>query len=66
MSKREYTLKYRCNDDCRESGCPYHVAKMTYNSTVDTFDFETFGGKHQFRRGDLFVMVDLLVGAGFF
>lgn len=33
----DYELKYRHDDDCMQSGCPYHIAKFSLNHVGDTY-----------------------------
>lgn len=36
MSGWEQTTKYRCDSDCRESGCPGHEVVISYRTTSST------------------------------
>lgn len=35
-----YEETYRCSEDCKQSGCPTHIAKFKLNSVVDIFTIE--------------------------
>lgn len=39
-TRREF--KYTCSDDCRQEGCPSHIAVMEYQSTAGILSF--YGG----------------------
>jgi hypothetical protein len=53
--------KYRCSDDCIQSGCPTHQAKLIYQSTTDYYEFDNGKGEIKyFERGELEVFIRLL------
>ena len=57
--------KYKCLDDCVQSGCPQHKAELTFNSVVCAYSFNN--GKGQivcFEEGELEAMIDLLKQLG--
>jgi len=39
----DYKVRYRCFDDCKQQGCPTHIAKFSYGSTSETFCVEFDG-----------------------
>jgi len=58
-------LRYQCSDDCIQSGCPGHTAKMSYQSTADVLHFED--GKRMdvyFERGNLTAFMTILARIG--
>lgn len=58
-----HTQKYRCSDDCLQSGCPSHEAKLIYQSTSDAYTFENGNGcTKYFERGELEAFIILLKG----
>jgi hypothetical protein len=55
------TKKYRCSDDCLQSGCPTHEAKLIYQSVSDAYTFENGKGETKyFERGELEAFIELL------
>lgn len=60
MATTRKELEYRCSDDCIQSGCPQHTARMSYESVCDIIYF--VDGKHieiSFERGSLRAFFDL-------
>lgn len=58
-----HTKKYRCSDDCLQSGCPEHEATLVYQSITDVYTFDNGNGKtHFFERGELEAFIELLKG----
>ena len=63
MATITHTKKYRCSDDCLQSGCPTHEAKLIYQSASDTYTFENGKGETKyFERGELEAFIELLKG----
>jgi hypothetical protein len=61
MATIEITKKYRCSDDCIQSGCPGHESKLTFQSTSDAYVFENGkGDKVFFERGELESFISIL------
>ncbi len=61
MSTHTLRKSYRCSDDCLQSGCPTHIAKLTYQSTSDTYTFDDGKGHiHHFERGALEAFILLM------
>ena len=58
LVKRE--LKYRCYDDCMQSGCPSHVATLEFNSIVNTYEFKIGDKKYFLCEHDIKAMIDLI------
>lgn len=34
------SVKYNCYNDCKQSGCPGHIAVVTYHGTSDIYCFD--------------------------
>ncbi len=63
MATINHELKYRCNDDCLQSGCPSHIAKLQVQTTSDYYTFDNgHGSIHHFERGELEAFIKLLKG----
>lgn len=61
MSTIIKTIKYRCSDDCKISGCPSHEAVLAYQSVSDAYSFENGKGEiYYFERGELESFITLL------
>jgi len=48
MSTTVREFKYSCSDDCRQEGCPSHVAKMEYQSTAGILSFDSGYGSQKY------------------
>lgn len=58
-----HKLKYRCSDDCLQSGCPTHEGVLEYQSTSDAYKFDNGKGEIKyFERGELETFIALLKG----
>jgi hypothetical protein len=45
MSTSRYQHVYKCWNDCQPSGCPSHVAYLTYQSVSNSLHFYTHDGQ---------------------
>ena len=54
-------LTYRCYDDCLQSGCPTHEATLEVQTTSQAYTFNLDGRELFFERGELEVIMDLIV-----
>jgi hypothetical protein len=54
--------KYRCTDDCRQSGCPGHEAELVFQSTsmIYSYDKGQGGQTYFFDDASLQTLIDLL------
>lgn len=41
MGTLKYEKDYKCSDDCLQSGCPGHRARLEYQTTSDSYEFTT-------------------------
>lgn len=41
-----YKLEYRYSDDCKQSGCPSHIATLTISHATDTFHIDWGDGSN--------------------
>lgn len=53
--------KYRCSDDCKQSGCPSHEAELEYMSVTDAYTFTGRKTVYYFERNELETLIELLV-----
>ena len=61
MANVKLEEKYRCSDDCVQSGCPKHLATLEYFSVTNTYLFDNGKGvAHHFEDSELEVMISLL------
>ena len=61
MGTTRKELEFRCSDDCLQSGCPTHVARVAYESVCDILYFSD--GKHidvSFEKGSLQAFLKLI------
>lgn len=65
MSLTKLEMKYRCSDDCKQSGCPSHVAEMEYQSVTDILHFKDgYQTEFYLERGSLNAFLTLLAKLG--
>ena len=53
-------IKYRCQDDCKISGCPGHDGKLEFQSVSEHYHFTMNGKEMHFEAGELQAMIDLI------
>lgn len=58
MSTWNLETTYRCSDDCKQSGCPSHKLKLSYNNTSESFSLLA-DGKYVF-GGDINLLESFL------
>ena len=59
MATIKLNKKYRCSDDCVQSGCPSHIAELEFMSVSNGYKF-TGRREHYFERGELEAFIGLL------
>ena len=60
MATIKLEKKYHCSDDCVQSGCPSHTAKLEYMSVTDGYTFIGRNTTHYFERNELETFIKLL------
>lgn len=63
MAKVTLYKEYHCSDDCSQSSCPGHKAKLAYNSVSNLYEFDNGkGNQHFFEDSELDTFIQLLKG----
>ena len=44
----DYIKKYRCTDDCKQSGCPTHIATFSISHATDTYSIDWGKGEKSY------------------
>jgi hypothetical protein len=61
MATIEIKTRYKCSDDCEQSGCPTHEMTLEFQSTSGSYQiFREFGPGIYFEPGELDAMIHLL------
>ena len=61
MSTINYEMKYSCDNDCKQSGCPEHTAKLSFQTTANVISFDDGDGtNHHFDLSKLTTLLKLL------
>jgi len=60
MGRYGLEKRFECRNDCKQSGCPGHVAKLEYNSTVDCVNIYVDGNlRHVFDEACWVALLEL-------
>lgn len=61
MATIELEKEYYCYDDCKQSGCPKHLGKLIFQSTSNSFHYDTGQGSNiYFEPGELNTLIVLI------
>jgi hypothetical protein len=61
MATVELKTRYKCSDDCVQSGCPSHELKLEFQSTSDSYQLiKEVGQGIYFESAELEAMIFLL------